>query len=437
MLDISVILFLTLLNGVFAMSELAMFSAQKTRLRQLAGTGNTRAVAALSIREHPTRFLSTVQLGITLVGILSGALGGATLAEDLAESLRRIPILAPYAPALALALIVMAVTYVSVTIGEIIPKRIALVQPERLACAVAPAMNLLARVGAPFVRALTGPTDALLRVAGVRSAGQPSVTEEDIKVLIQQGAEMGVVDETEHELVKSVFNLAERSVGSMMTPRPDIVWLDLNDPVEENRRKLLSHPYSRFPVARGSLDQLVGVVDVRDLLGRAVMGLELNLELCIKHPLIVPESASALQLLEQFKESPVHVALVADEYGGIEGLVTRIDVVEALVGELPSHQEEEPEAVRRPDGSWLLDGIIAVEDFRATLGLQNAPEEDKGEYKTLAGFVMAHLGRVPVTGAAFEWNALRFEVVDMDRHRIDKVLVTPLPKRSDAATWPG
>lgn len=427
MADILFILLLVLLNGVFAMSELAMFSAQKTRLQQLANAGNARARSALSILEQPTRFLSTVQVGMTLIGILAGAVGGATLTDDLAAHLMHVPFLAPYHQALALVLVVIALTYVSVTIGELIPKRLALLHAERLACLVARPMNAVSLLASPAVRILMSSTEGLLRLLGVRDNVAPRVTEEDIKVLIQQGADTGVVDETEHELVKSVFGLDDRPVGTLMTPRPDIVWLDLEDTVEENRRKILQSTYSRFPVGRGSLDHLLGVVEVRDLLGRALMGMELSLEMSVKHPLIIPESASALELLEQFKESPLHVALVADEYGGIEGLVTRIDVLEALVGELPSpHGDEEPQAVQRADGSWLLDGLLPFEKCRELLNFTIPDDEPKSDYHTLAGFTMIHLGRIPTAGAAFDWGKLHFEIVDMDRHRIDKVLVSPI-----------
>lgn len=426
--DLMIILFLVVLNGVFAMSELAMFAAQKTRLQQLANAGARKAERALDIREHPTAFLSTTQVGITLVGILAGAVSGVTFAEQLAAFFEKIPMLAPYRQPVALALVVLVLTYVSVVFGELIPKRLALLHAERLACAVAPPMHFLASIASPAVRVLTASTDGVLRLFGVRRASESQVTEEDIRVLIQEGADVGVVEETEHELMKSVFELSGRSVGSLMTPRPDIIWLDLDDSREVNLRKIAESAHSRFPVGRGDLDQLLGVVEVRDLLRRALAGEKLEIEACTVRPLIVPESASALQLLEQFQESPIHVAMVADEYGGIEGLVTRLDVLQALVGSLPSDEEDDdPPAVRREDGSWLLDGSVSIDDFRKHLQIEALPDETKGDYQTLAGLVMAHLGRIPITGSKFVRGDLRFEVVDMDRHRIDKVLVTPLP----------
>jgi putative hemolysin len=424
--QIAAIVLMIIANGVFAMSEIAIISARRARLQQKAGEGDHRARTALGLAEAPNRLLSTVQIGITLIGILTGALGGATLARELGLYLSRLPLLKPYGEALGLAIVVAATTYLSLVIGELVPKRLALSSPERIALAVARPMRALSIIAAPAVRLLSLSTELVLRVLGLHLSEEAPVTEEEIKVLLQQGTEAGVFQEAEQDMVESVLLLDERRAAGLMTPRPEIAWLDVGDPPEEIRRKVIASPYSRFPVCEGSLDNVLGEVEARDLLARSLCGESWDLRALLRRPLYVPETMPALKVLEAFKQSGTQVALVVDEYGSIQGLVTLKDILEAIVGDVPSVEDlAEPQAVRREDGSWLLDGMLSVADFRELLEVGALPAEEQGLYQTVAGFVMIRIGRIPSAADHFEWGGLRFEVMDMDGIRIDKVLVTP------------
>ena len=433
MADILIILLLVMINGVLAMTELSVFAARKSRLQQLAADGSHGARAALRILDHPTAFLSTVQVGITLVAILAGAIGEATLADELADVFLRMPILASYAQFLAFVVVVTGITYVSVTLGEIVPKRIALRHAEQLACILAPPMQFFALAGYPAVWLLTASTDAVLRLFGIPRVHVVKVSAEDIKILVDEGAYHGAVQSAERELVQSALTLDDRPVNSLMTPRGDLVWLDLDEPEAENFKKIVETRYRRYPVARGNLDHLVGIFDTREMASRCLSGKKPSIRECLVEPLIIPESTSALQLLEKLKASPVHVAIVADEHGGIEGMITYSDALAALVGDLPGVSPDEPVAVPRPDGSWLVDGYIGMADFRRALRLTAFDENPKGDYTTLGGYVMTQLGRIPKAGEMFEAEDLRFEVVDMDRHRVDKMLVTRLSRQPNTA----
>jgi putative hemolysin len=425
--EVLIILLLIVANGVFAMSEIAVVSARKARLEQLANEGDPRARAALELANAPSRFLSTVQVGITLIGILAGAFGGVTIARKLAEGLGTLPGLAPYSQVLGIAIVVVALTYLSLIVGELVPKRLALNDPERVASLVAGPMRTLSVMASPIVRLLSASTDAALRVLRARPSAGPPVTEEEIEVLIAQGTEAGVFLEAEEDIVKSVFRLSDRKVSSLMTPRPDIVWLDVGDPPEAVRRKIVESAHSRFPVGQGGLDNVVGVVRAKDLLARCLAGQPVDVKASLQHPLFVHESLSAFQLLEVLKTSRAHIALVVDEFGGIQGMVTLKDISEAILGDVPSVEEmREPEVLRREDGSWLMDGALPMDEFQEVVRCGKLPDEEKGYYQTLGGFVMTHLGRIPSAGDRFDWDALRFEVMDMDGRRVDKVLVTPL-----------
>ncbi len=427
-MEIAIILLLIFINSLFAMSETAVVSARKARLQTWAEEGDAKAQAALDLANHPTHFLSTTQIGITLVGILAGAFGGATIADQLAVYLGQVLLLAPYARPVSLALVVLLITYFSLVLGELVPKRLALFNPERIASAVAAPMRTLATVAYPIVRLLTLSTELVLRLLGVRQPNEPPVTEEEINVLIGQGARAGVFEDAEPELVRGVFRLGDREVGAIMTPRLDIVWLDLDEPPAENQRRIAESVHSRFPACRGSLDNVAGRVRTKELLVASLNCAPFDLEKVLLPPVYVPERASALQLLEQFKGSGIHIALVVDEYGGIQGLVTLNDVMEAIVGELPSHGDlSDRDVVRRADGSWLLDGMLAVDEFKDLLDLRELPNEERGDYQTLGGFIMMRLGRIPSAGDHFDYGGLRLEVVDMDGRRVDKVLVTPQP----------
>jgi putative hemolysin len=426
--EMLVIFLLLLLNGIFAMSEIAVVSARKTRLQQWAREGNSKAQAALELANAPNQFLSTIQVGITLVGIFAGAYGGATLSEALASALEKVPLLAPYSRAVSLALVVIGITYLSLIVGELVPKRLALNSPERLASSLAGPMRALSRLASPVVHLLSVSTELVLRLLRIQPSEEPPITEEEIRALIKQATQAGMFEEAEQEMVERVFRLGDRRVSAVMTPRTEIVWLDVNAEPAEIRQQITESVHSRFLVADGSLDHVLGVVQAKDLLAHALSDHSFHLTTALQQPLYVPESMRALRVLELFKQSPTHIALVVDEYGSIEGLVTPNDILEAIVGDLPVAGELiEPLAVQREDGSWLLDGMLSIDELKELLQLGPLPGEDQGVYQTLAGFVMMQLGRIPAVADHFEWEGRRFEVMDMDGNRIDKVLATPTP----------
>jgi len=413
-------------NGVFAMSELAVVSSRKARLQEMANRGDAKARAALELANHPDRFLSTVQIGITLVGILAGAFGGATLSEKLSGVLSQAPFLAPYSGAIALGVVVVCITYLSLIFGELVPKRLALSSPERVAAAVAGPMRALSVMGGPFVHLLSMSTTAVFKGLGLEYSSEPPVTEEEINVLIEQGANAGVFEKAEQDMVKSVLRLADRKVSALMTPRVNLVWIDVEASPDEVAQTVAEHRYARYPVCRDNVDNVVGVVVAREILSGRVNQPDSPLETYLRQPLYVPETASAMRTLEMFKTWPVHVAMVVDEYGSLEGMVTTSDILEAIVGDVASETlRDEPDAVQREDGSWLLDGGLPIEDVQELFGRFPVDEEERGVYETLAGFIMARLGRIPAVADAFDWHGLRFEVMDMDGRRIDRVLVTP------------
>ncbi|HEY9799204.1 MAG TPA: hemolysin family protein [Leptolyngbyaceae cyanobacterium] len=431
--EILIIFVLIIANGIFSMSEMAIVSARKVRLQQLANQGDAKAKAALKLAESPNNFLSTVQIGISLIGILTGAFGGATIASRLAVYVKLIPFLAPYSEAIAFGIVVVIITYLSLIVGELVPKRLALNSPERIASVVAIPMRALAALASPAVHLLSASTDMVLRILGITPSDEPQVTEEEIKILIEQGTEAGTFEEAEQDMVERVFRLGDRPVSSFMTPRPDIVWLDLEDTTEENRQKMTENGYSRYPVCQGGLDNVLGIIPVTDLLARSFRGDALDLTVGLRQPVFVPESTRGLKVLELFKQTITHMALVVDEYGVIQGLVTLNDIMSEIVGDVPSADgEENPQAVQREDGSWLLDGMLAVEDFFELFGLEEWEFEERGSYQTLGGFVITHLGRIPAATDHFEWQDMRIEVMDMDGNRVDKVLVVPPNKVVDS-----
>ena len=410
------------------MSEIAVVAARKVRLQQRAEEGDEGAKRALALAHDPNRFLSTVQFGITLVGVLAGAYGGARIAAKLAVPIAAVPQLAPYAEGIALAVVVGVITVLSLIIGELVPKRIGLNNPEAIASWVARPMMLLARVGGPVVHVLTALTNLVLRLFGVKGEAEPNLTEDEIKALISQGAETGAVGATEENIVQRVFQLGDQRVAAIMTPRPDIEWIDVDASEEELREFLASHAHTQFVVCHGGLDDVLGIVRSADLLPIAFKGSNIDLRALTREALFVPDSMPAVQLLESFRNSHKHVALVMDEYGAVEGLVTVTDLLTAIVGDLPADASEAVGAfVSRADGSWLVDGSAAMEDVTTHFGMDNLPEEEAGAYHTIGGFVMARLGRVPKTADVFEWGGMKFEVMDMDGRRIDKVLVMRIP----------
>ena len=433
--EIVLILVLIVANGIFSGSEIAVVSARKIRLEQLAEQGNGQARAALRLANAPNDFLSAVQIGITLIGILSGAVGGATLARRLEPVIASIPLLKAWSEGLSVAVVVGVITYLSLVIGELLPKRIALNNPEAVACAVARPMRWLARWTAPLVQLLGASTDLLLNLLGIHSSSEPDLTEEEIKALVRQGAESGVLDEAEHDMVQRVFRLGDRSIRALMTPRTEICWLDLNTTREQQLKLVTDSNHSRLPVAHGNLDDCIGILRGRNLLASALEGDAVDLKALLQPPLYITESARALNVIEQFRQTGVHIALVTDEYGGIEGLVTLTDLMEAIVGDLPSAEDlDEPQIIRREDGSWLLDGALDISEFKDLLQRTSLPDEASGSFHTLGGFVLHVLGRVPRAGDHFNWDDLRFEVMDMDGKRIDKVLVEAQPRSPGQAS---
>lgn len=426
--EVAAISFLLVVNGIFAMSEIAIVTARKSRLQDLAEKGSATARAALDLAGAPNRFLCTVQIGITLVGVLAGAFGGGTLTEWTASWLSALPVLAPYSRSIALGIVVLTITYFSVIIGELVPKRLALGHPESIAMLMARPMRLLLKLGGPLVYFLSMSIDLVFRIFGKRFDEKSIVTEDEIKTLLRQGTAAGVFEESEQDMVEAVFQLGDKSVRSLMTPRTQIVWLDVTDSVEQIQGKLAASGHSRLPVCAGNLDNVAGVVQAKDLLLGLLSGKKIDLQASAQPPAFVPHSTPALQVLEQIKQSGSHLVLVVDEYGGIDGLVTHHDILEAIAGDMPQGKSPaQPKAVQRSDGSWLLDGMLSVDEFKEIFKIESLPGEKKDAFQTLGGFIFTRMGHVPSVADHFEWNGLRFEVVDMDGKRIDKVLVSVLP----------
>lgn len=440
-MDLLILLLLILLNGLFAMSEMAVVSSRKVRLEQSAKRGHRGAAAALALINEPTRFLSTVQIGITLIGIFAGAFGEAALSRDLAAWLEGFPLVSPYAGLVATVLVVLGITYLSLVLGELVPKRLALNNAERTAAAVAIPMRWVSRLGAPFVWLLTHSTDLLLKILGSKRPQSATVTEEEIKILVEEAVAGGALLEAEHQLVDSVFRLGDLRVRALMVPRGDVEWLPADATPERIREAVANSHHSHFPVCRDGLDDIVGVVHIKDILkqgfaggqggGRA--GGRPSLAKVARPPLFVPESARALSLLETFRKSHLHIALVVDEHGVFQGLITLNDLVEAIIGHIGPPAPGEALEVHRADGSWLLDGSLPIARLKEILGVESLPKQDQGGFDTLSGYIMAYLGHIPRTGEALGWEGVRLEVVDMDGHRIDKVLLTTAPPNPPGA----
>jgi putative hemolysin len=432
--EILILFLLIIANGAFSMSEIAVVSARKLRLEQRANDGDAKAQVALELANSPNRFFSTVQIGITLISTLAGAFGGITIAGELSTRLSTITTLAPYSQAISFAVVVLAITTVTLIIGELVPKRLALNHPEGIACAMAVPMRTLSRLASPLVHLMSLATELVLKAMGVRPTEEPPVTEEEIRTMIEQGTQAGMFEEAEQNMVERVFRLGDRRVSALMTPRTKIVWLNTDDPADDSFAKILDSVYSRFPIYQGSRDNVVGVVHVKDMLARCQLGQPVDLRATARPAVFVPESMRALKVLELFKQSGTPMALVIDEYGHIQGLVTLNDILEAIVGDIPTVEElAEPQAVQREDGSWLLDGMISIDEFKEIFDIHRLPGEESESYQTLAGFVVMHMERIPGSGDHFQWGGLRFEVVDMDGNRVDKVLVMPEPPAVDAS----
>ncbi|MGA9532443.1 MAG: hemolysin family protein [Anaerolineales bacterium] len=426
LLEVLALLILALVNGVFALSEIAVVSARPARLERRAEAGAAGAQTALALAQDPGRFLSTVQVGITLVGILSGAFGGATIGNRLVDLLANLPLLAPYSSFLGIGTVVAATTYLSLIVGELVPKQVALGNPEGYALMIARPMEGLSRLTDPIVRFLDASTTTVVRLIGQGEKRRPPVDEHEIMVMLRRGREAGTFEPAEQELIARVFRLADRRLGSLLTPRPDITWLDVDDSEEKNQARIVDSIHARFPVCRGGLDNVLGVVHAKDLLALVLSGEPLDLERAVRKAKFVPESTRALEALDVFKQAGMHIALVMDEYGGLEGLVTTNDVLEALVGEIPLAGERvDLEIERQDDGSWLVDGMLPVEELRDVIELPELPGEERGVYETLGGFVMSYQGSIPRVGDAFTVGGYRFEVVAMEGLRVDQVRLAP------------
>ncbi|SIQ71427.1 putative hemolysin [Aromatoleum tolulyticum] len=425
-MEIILLVALILLNGVFAMSEIALVTARRARLARLAEDGDAAAAVAIKLGEEPTRFLSTIQIGITSIGILNGIVGEAALAEPLARWLQELGLAQRPSEIGATVLVVVVITYVSIVVGELVPKRVGQINPEGIARLVARPMNALAVASRPFVRLLSWSTVLLLTLLGKRDEAAPGVTEEEIHALLEEGSEAGVIEKNEHEMVRNVFRLDERQIASLMVPRSDVVWLDINLPLDDNLARMAESEHSRFPVCRGGLDDILGIISSKQLFNQTLKGGTPDLTKQLEPAIYVPESLTGMELLDQFRASSTHMVFVIDEYGEIQGVVTLQDVLEAVTGEFRPSSLDEAWAIQREDGSWLLDGMIPIPELKDRLEIKAVPEEDKGRYHTLSGMVMWLLGRIPHTGDVTTWEEWRLEVVDLDGKRIDKVLATRL-----------
>ena len=423
-MEVALLLGLILLNGVFAMSEIALVTARRGRLQALEHQGDHRAAAALRLNAEPTRFLSTIQIGITSIGILNGIVGEAVFARPFAEWLQNVGFEPRQSSYAATAMVVIVVTYLSIVLGELVPKRLGQIRAESIARLVARPMLGLATASKPFVRLLSGSTELVLKLVGFHGKNSPTVTEEEIHALLEEGSDTGVIEDEEHQMVRNVFRLDDRQIASLMVPRGEIVYIDLDRPLEENLKRIENSEHTRFPVCRGGMRDVIGVISAKQMLTQTLRGEKPELGRNLSPAVFVPESLTGMELLQNFRSSNAQLVLVIDEYGEVQGMVTLRDVIEAITGEFNPHNVEEAWAVQRDDGSWLIDGLIPIPELKDRLEMRTAPEEERGRYNTLSGMVMLLLGRVPHTGDKVEWEDWRFEIVDMDGKRIDKMLVS-------------
>lgn len=424
------IILLSVANGIFAMSEAAMISSRRARLQQRAENGDAGAAAALKLSEKPDRFLSTVQIGITLIGILSGAVGGSTLAKSVEPAIAAIPALATRAEAISVFLVVLLITYLSLVIGELVPKTLALNNAEGIASLVARPMQVLSTLASPIVSLLSLSTRVVLLVLGVRPSDEPPVTEEEVRIMLEQGAEAGVFATSEQQMLENVFRLGDWRTSAVMTPYTEVEWVDLDAPIEETIQLISNSRYFAYPVFQGDHRNLLGVVLLEDLWVQLANGKPLDVKAAIKTPLVIPENAPATSALEQFRITGQRLALVMDEHGSISGVITPQDILEAVLGEAPA--ETEARMSQRADGSWLVDGMLHIDEVEDLLDDKALfPEDERGDYQTLGGFVMMRIGRIPQPADQFEWNGMRFEVMDMDGRRVDKILISRLNKPTE------
>jgi putative hemolysin len=424
-MDVALLFFLIVLNAGFAMSEMALTTSRKARLQVMLEAGEHGVEAAIDLHDHPTKFLSTVQVGITSISVLNGIVGDAAFSEPLGEWLHATFALSLHpAHITATALVVLIITVLTIIFGELVPKRIGQMFPETVAALVAPSMQMLSAATRPLVVLLSKTTEAILRVIGIRGNSNRAVTEEEIAASLEEGLDAGVIEAQEHQMVRNVFRLDDRQIGSMMIPRAEILWLDANAPIADVLKAVVEDPHARYPVCRGGLDDVIGVVTAQGLLRPLAEGRTPVLTEELQAPVFVPETLSGMELLDHFRTHVAQLVFVVDEYGAVQGVITLRDVLEAITGEFGPESGDDAWAVRREDGSWLMDGLIPVPEIKDRLEIKDLPEEDRGRYNTLAGMIMLLLGRLPRTTDAVEWGDWRFEVVDLDGKRVDKVLVS-------------
>ena len=424
-MDVALLVFLILLNALFAMSEMGLTASRKARLAVMVEAGESGAEAAMRLHDSPTKWLSTVVVGITSISVLNGIVGDAAFSEPLAQWLHStFPLHDRAAHVMATGMVVLLITFLTILFGELVPKRVGQMYPETVARLVARPMEWLSAAARPFVWFLSACTNATLRLLGIRNQAPRSVTEEEIAASLEEGLDAGVIEAQEHQMVRNVFRLDERQVGSMMIPRAEITWLDQNAPMAELIHRMTEQGHSRYPVCRSGLDDVVGVIEAHRLLQPLALGLPVQLSELMEPPVFVPETLSGMELLEHFRASGAELVFVVDEYGSVQGVITVRDVLEAIAGEFSTPSADDAWAVQREDGSWLIDGLIPVTELKDRLDLRELPEEDRGRYNTLAGLVTLLLGRLPSTGDAVDWDGWRFEVVDLDGKRVDKLLVS-------------
>ena len=434
-IELLVIFLLIALNGMFALAEIAIVTARKTRLQQAASDGNSGARAALELANAPTRFLSTIQLGITSIGILVGAFGGATLAKEVSESMDEVWLVGNYSEIISFGIVVVVITYLSVIFGELVPKRLALGNAERIASTLAPPMRTLARFTTPAVHLLSKSTELVFRLSGVQPGREPPITEEEIKIMLSQGTSSGALEHIELELIERVLRLGNRTADAIMTPRMEITWLDMDDTPQEMRDKVSLSGYSYFPVCRGNLDNVVGIVSAKKFLSHSIVNDNFDLNSLLQPTLFLPEGVPAMEVLRRFKDSRNQVVLMIDEHGGVQGLMTIKDILEAIIGDVSEETEPaDAEVFQREDGSFLLDAKMPIDEFKERFKVRTLPYEGESYYQTLGGFIMVFMRRLPSTGDVIEWGGMRLEVVDMDGRRVDKVLLMSL--RSDKSQEP-
>lgn len=427
-----IIIILIILNGLLSMSELAIVSSRKGKLQKMLNEGKKNAKIVMDLINDPNQFLSTIQIGITLIGVLTGAFGGATLSEPLANVIA--PYI-PYATPISVFIVVIVTTYVSLVIGELVPKRIALNSPESVAIKVAKGMKILSKICGPLVTVLGASTNCVLKILRIQDDETNTVTEEEIELMIEEGRVEGTIEKEEQDIIKRVFKLDDQKVDMIMTPRNDIVWIDLEDNDETNKNKIIESKRSIFPIAKGELDDFIGVVQAKDILSYLFKKENINLEEIVKDPLIVPENLESLELLKQFKENQeyVHMSLIVDEFGSLVGLITLNDLLEGIVGDIPGIDEDsDPKALKREDGSWLIDGRYNLDRFKELFNYsEKFPEEKEDNYSTIAGFILSYIGKIPIEGEKFQWEKFCFEIMDMDGHQIDKILVNEIEDKEE------